>query len=685
MSNIFSKLRDFVGLNEQVEYEYYEEEAENAESVSLGSRPWLFSAKYYSQEEGLQYPNYYEDLGIGRNDLVTEPIVASAETQKLIEIGLSSYSSDEKDAKIKEIRAAARVLEDDDLRKEYNKTYDLYIAPYTTTTTNPVTVQENTSVSLLETSQPTTQVPSSVMPRHWRSNPLPQPQQTQNNDKELQPRPLSRWTPLLLMAGGVAILLGTLLGINFPIPEAWRPKPQVAPTNDSTNDSIDTSNQVQTTQSPVNLNQEQQSTVSDNTADVPQPVAASSGTELGWSSNASIVGDNPATLLTNFNPSHAQATEAVNFFSGEDGARLKAAMDLGGLNAGHSNFQKTGLEADAYVKLANKAFDMKFRDFDHAADYVSRTADGLYTRLDNAMQLDGQPKFLNGSNYAKALDLAGARNNEVATRLQGVYANASKVSAVPTDRIGSRVVTGGQDIQVASADGLEDLGIRFAPPPSNPLEDIIKGTGNAVHKFAETAGTVMQHPAAQVSMKGLAVFGAVVSAFKAAEALKENNYTLAAMNAAGSLAATASVASAACTALLPVTAGLSAVRIGMYAMDRSQEKTQARIAAQIAKIEENKTALASKTDRTLFENAQLAASSVQSVVKHADMGIAKGLNYAASTDVLEAANDLGNKGDAIRKATIQVVTDSVQKITPQVQQAWTRMAGMMFQQQGKQV
>ncbi|MFN7656966.1 MAG: cell division protein SepF, partial [Dolichospermum sp.] len=28
MANIFSKLRDFVGLNEQVEYEYYEEEAD---------------------------------------------------------------------------------------------------------------------------------------------------------------------------------------------------------------------------------------------------------------------------------------------------------------------------------------------------------------------------------------------------------------------------------------------------------------------------------------------------------------------------------------------------------------------------------------------------------------------------------------------------------------------------------
>jgi cell division inhibitor SepF len=32
MSNIFSKLRDFVGLNEQVEYEYYEEEPDTREN-----------------------------------------------------------------------------------------------------------------------------------------------------------------------------------------------------------------------------------------------------------------------------------------------------------------------------------------------------------------------------------------------------------------------------------------------------------------------------------------------------------------------------------------------------------------------------------------------------------------------------------------------------------------------------
>ncbi len=35
MNNIFSKLRDFVGLNEQVEYEYYEEEAETENYQNL--------------------------------------------------------------------------------------------------------------------------------------------------------------------------------------------------------------------------------------------------------------------------------------------------------------------------------------------------------------------------------------------------------------------------------------------------------------------------------------------------------------------------------------------------------------------------------------------------------------------------------------------------------------------------
>ncbi|AUS99388.1 hypothetical protein CLI64_02700 [Nostoc sp. CENA543] len=33
---------------------------------------------------------------------------------------------------------------------------------------------------------------------------------------------MGRWTPLVLMAGGLAILMGTLLGINFPMREAQK-------------------------------------------------------------------------------------------------------------------------------------------------------------------------------------------------------------------------------------------------------------------------------------------------------------------------------------------------------------------------------------------------------------------------------------------------------------------------------
>ncbi len=52
---------------------------------------------------------------------------------------------------------------------------------------------------------------------------------------------MGRWTPLILMAGGLAILLGTLLGINFPMdgrraenPEK-RKESQVLPANINVN------------------------------------------------------------------------------------------------------------------------------------------------------------------------------------------------------------------------------------------------------------------------------------------------------------------------------------------------------------------------------------------------------------------------------------------------------------------
>ncbi|MGB3652847.1 MAG: hypothetical protein WBA41_16750 [Rivularia sp. (in: cyanobacteria)] len=53
---------------------------------------------------------------------------------------------------------------------------------------------------------------------------------------------MGRWTPLILMAGGLAILLGTLLGINFPMdgrnaqaPTGGRRESQVLPANINVN------------------------------------------------------------------------------------------------------------------------------------------------------------------------------------------------------------------------------------------------------------------------------------------------------------------------------------------------------------------------------------------------------------------------------------------------------------------
>ncbi|WP_375497858.1 hypothetical protein [uncultured Nostoc sp.] len=59
---------------------------------------------------------------------------------------------------------------------------------------------------------------------------------------------MGRWTPLILMAGGLAILLGTLLGINFPmgVQTANAPsdkKSQVLPANINVNSSADSKNQ----------------------------------------------------------------------------------------------------------------------------------------------------------------------------------------------------------------------------------------------------------------------------------------------------------------------------------------------------------------------------------------------------------------------------------------------------------
>ncbi|MEH2282537.1 MAG: hypothetical protein V7K90_14615 [Nostoc sp.] len=59
---------------------------------------------------------------------------------------------------------------------------------------------------------------------------------------------MGRWTPLILMAGGLAILLGTLLGINFPmgVQSANAPsdkKSEVLPANINVNSSAGSKNE----------------------------------------------------------------------------------------------------------------------------------------------------------------------------------------------------------------------------------------------------------------------------------------------------------------------------------------------------------------------------------------------------------------------------------------------------------
>ncbi len=64
---------------------------------------------------------------------------------------------------------------------------------------------------------------------------------------------MGRWTPLILMAGGLAILLGTLLGINFPmgVQTANAPsdkKSEVLPANINVNSSAGSKNEETTTE-----------------------------------------------------------------------------------------------------------------------------------------------------------------------------------------------------------------------------------------------------------------------------------------------------------------------------------------------------------------------------------------------------------------------------------------------------
>jgi hypothetical protein len=107
---------------------------------------------------------------------------------------------------------------------------------------------------------------------------------------------MGRWTPLILMAGGLAILLGTLLGVNFPmggqnasVPSV-RGRSQVLPANINVN-STDTKNQGENRNSVAQNNTQDSNTDNnqdqntDNTPD-PTPENSQSGDNQSTDTNS---------------------------------------------------------------------------------------------------------------------------------------------------------------------------------------------------------------------------------------------------------------------------------------------------------------------------------------------------------------------------------------------------------------
>ncbi|MCZ2202386.1 cell division protein SepF [Cylindrospermopsis raciborskii] len=96
MNNIFSKLRDFVGLNEPVEYEYYEEEQDNdnyqtsyqpenphpaAQETTVNNRRWRETPPTVTQEEVAGSKNMTNVIGMpGAINGISEVLVLEPRT-----------------------------------------------------------------------------------------------------------------------------------------------------------------------------------------------------------------------------------------------------------------------------------------------------------------------------------------------------------------------------------------------------------------------------------------------------------------------------------------------------------------------------------------------------------------------------------------------------------------------------
>ncbi|MEH1874985.1 hypothetical protein [Nostoc sp.] len=128
---------------------------------------------------------------------------------------------------------------------------------------------------------------------------------------------MGRWTPLILMAGGLAILLGTLLGINFPmgVQTANAPsdkKSQVLPANINVNSSAGSKNEETATEG----NETTETNANKRSIVAPRPDNRSNVAQ-----NPSDDSTSPADTTTNNNTDSSQTNTQSNTNQGNEPIR----------------------------------------------------------------------------------------------------------------------------------------------------------------------------------------------------------------------------------------------------------------------------------------------------------------------------------------------------------------------------
>ena len=179
----------------------------------------------------------------------------------------------------------------------------------------------------------------------------------------------------------------------------------------------------------------------------------------------------------------------------------------------------------------------------------------------------------------------------------------------------------------------------------------------------------MQNPSVQLSMKGLAVGGALVgAAFMARQAhkdLQEDNNYLAGMNASGAVAALATASAVMGAAIaLPVAAVAGAARVGFYTKDRMEFSTQERLVKAITEIEDRRNELATKQNLSFGDRVELTTSALGKEVKKADLMIATSLHYASTKTLGDAfADAVKTTGDVMSSPQMQAIQQKASDFT----------------------